>query len=242
MAKIYYLNRLFPNSNFRDEDEKIIENIIEAIKREEVIDIRSVAQMNYTSQSSISRLAKRAGFNNFKEFIFFLSNEFLNKPTNKLETLPFVMANKDWDEIDSYFNDAFSNKKIYLFGEGFCQLLVNYTYRKLLLKKIYAIDLEGVEISLVSDETPYTLITFSQSGENKNGLLKMEECKRYGGKVIALTATENSSYTTKSDLAFIVESGATSRDQENQNLNYFFGNSLNLIEYLINRYTKTPKA
>ena len=57
MAKIYYLNRLFPNSNFRDEDEKIIENILELIKSEAVIDIRTVAQMNYTSQSSISRLA-----------------------------------------------------------------------------------------------------------------------------------------------------------------------------------------
>ena len=136
----------------------------------------------------------------------------------------------------------FPIKKIYLFGEGFCQTLVNYTYRKLLLKKIYAIDLEGVEISLVSDQTPYTLITFSQSGENKNGLLKMDECKSYGGKVIALTATEHSSYATKSDLSFIVESGATGIDHENQNLNYFFGNSLNLIEYLINRYTKTPKA
>ena len=34
MAKIYHLNRLFPNSNFRDGDEKIIENIIEAIKKQ----------------------------------------------------------------------------------------------------------------------------------------------------------------------------------------------------------------
>lgn len=242
MAKIYYLNRLFPNSNFRDEDEKIIENIIESIKSEAVIDIRTVAQMNYTSQSSISRLAKRAGFNNFKELIFFLSKEFSHKSTNQMEDFPFAMVNQDWDHIDSYFNDAFSNKKIYLFGEGFCQTLVNYTYRKLLLKKIYAIDLEGVEISLVSDQTPYTLITFSQSGENKNGLLKMDECRSYGGKVIALTATEHSSYAAKSDLSFIVESGATGIDHENQNLNYFFGNSLNLIEYLINRYTKTPKA
>ena len=73
MSKIYYLNRLFPNSNFRDEDEKIIESIIESIKSKAIIDIRTVAQMNYTSQSSISRLAKRAGFNNFKELIFFLS-------------------------------------------------------------------------------------------------------------------------------------------------------------------------
>ena len=241
MAKIYYLNRLFPNNTFRDEDEKIIENIIEAIKSKSTIDIRTIAQMNYTSQSSISRLSKRAGFNNFKELIFFLTNEFSHKSTNQLETLPFVMANKDWDEIDNYFHDAFSNKKIYLFGEGFCQVLVNYTYRKLLLKKIYAIDLEGVEISLVSDETPYTLITFSQSGENKRGLLKMDECKSYGGKVIAITATEKSSYTKKSDLSLIVESGSTARDQENQNLNYFFGNSLNLMEYLINRYTKPSK-
>ena len=238
MSKIYYLNRLFPNSNFRDEDEKIIESIIESIKSKDIIDIRTVAQMNYTSQSSISRLAKRAGFNNFKELIFFLSKEFSYKSTNQLETLPFVMVNQDWDQIDNYFNNAFSSKKIYLFGEGFCQMLVNYTYRKLLLKKIYAIDLNGVEISLVSDKTPYTLITFSQSGENKNGLIKMEECKQYGGKVIALTATENSSYTVKSDLAFIVENGSTGIDHENQNLNYFFGNSLNLMEYLINRYSK----
>ena len=126
-----------------------------------------------------------------------------------------------------------------MFGEGFCQILVHYTYRKLLLKKIYAIDLEGVEISLVSDETPYTLITFSHSGENKRGLLKMDECKSYEGKVIAITATEKSSYTIKSDLSFIVESGSSGRDHENQKLNYFFGNSLNLMEYLINRYTKT---
>ena len=99
MAKIYHLNRLFPNSNFRDGDEKIIENIIEAIKSKSVIDIRSIAQMNYTSQSSISRLSKRAGFNNFKEFIFFLSNEFSHKSINQLEALPFVMVNQDWNQI-----------------------------------------------------------------------------------------------------------------------------------------------
>lgn len=238
MAKIYYLNRLFPHNNFREEDEQIIEKIIHAIKSNESLDIRYMAQINYTSPSSISRLAKRAGFNNFKEFIFFLSNKFSNTFTTTLDTLPFVTTSHDWDVIDQYFGEAFSEKKIYLFGEGFCQFLVNYTYRKLLMKKIYAIDLDGVEISLVSDNTPHTLITFSQSGENKNGLIKMNECKNYGGKVICLTATENSSYVQKSDLSFIVDSGVTNADRENQHLNYFFGNCLNLMEYLISKYTK----
>lgn len=238
MAKIYYMNRLFPNSHFREEDEEVIEKIVEVIQNKKDLDIRAIAKLNYTSPSSISRLAKRAGFNNFKEFIFFLSNKFSDSSAKTLETLPFVTASHDWSIIDNYFNEAFAEKKVYLFGEGFCQFVVNYTYRKLLLKKIYAINLDGVEISLVSDNTPHTLITFSQSGENTNGLIKMNECKSYGGKVISLTATENSSYTRQSDLFFIVDSGVTNVDQENQNLNYFFGNCLNLMEYLINKYTK----
>lgn len=69
----------------------------------------------------------------------------------------------------------------------------------------------------------------------------MKECKEYGGTVIALTATEGSSYVRESDLSFIVERGATGVDQENQNLNYFYGNSLNLIEYLIDRCTQKSK-
>jgi len=238
MTKIYYLNRLFPNSQFRDEDEEIIEKIVEAIQSNADLDIRHIAKINYTSASSISRLAKRAGFNNFKEFIFFLSNKFMNKSANTIETLPFVTVNNEWDVIDAYFKEAFSEKKVYLFGEGFCQFLVNYTYRKFLMKKIYAIDLDGVEISLVSDNTPHTLITFSYSGENRNGLIKMKECKSFGGKVISLTATENSSYSRESDLSFLVDNGVDSLDQENQHLNYFFGNCLNLMEYLINKYTK----
>lgn len=65
----------------------------------------------------------------------------------------------------------------------------------------------------------------------------MKECKNYGGNVIAITATKNSTYVKQSDLPFIVDRENTGVDYENQSLNYFFGNSLNLIEYLINRYT-----
>lgn len=238
MTKIYYINRLFPNNQFRVEDEELIEKIVEEIKCKNSLDIRHIAKINYTSPASISRLAKRAGFNNFKELIFFLSNKFLEVPSNQLDSLPYVSCNQNPEIIDAYLATFFSEKKVYLFGEGFCQFLVSYTYRKLLLKRIYAIDLEGVEINLVSDNTPHTLLTFSQSGENKNGRIKMEECRRFGGKVISFTATENSHYARESDLSFIINSGNTRTDQENQSLNYFYGNSLNLIEYLVSKYTQ----
>lgn len=238
MTKIYNLNRIFPKCVFRDGDQEIIEFIIDAIQKKDNLDIRHIAKLNYTSSSSISRLAKRAGFNNFKELIFYLSNKFLDTTPNILEELPFVTTSHSWEKINTYFMEAFSEKKIYLFGEGFCQFIVDYTYRKLLLKKIYSVNLDGVEISLVSDNTPHTLITFSYSGENKNGLIKMKECKSYGGNVICLTATENSSYHLQGDLSFLVDTGVSYVDHENQNLSYFYGNCLNLMEFLINKYTK----
>lgn len=46
MTKIYYLNRLFPNSQFRNEDEKIIEKNVEAIPSNANLDIRHIAKIN----------------------------------------------------------------------------------------------------------------------------------------------------------------------------------------------------
>lgn len=238
MSKIYYINKYFPNNNLYKEDVIIIENILETIKKNESLDIRKIAENNYTSPSSISRLARRAGFNNFKEFIFFLKNKFNNNSKNIVTAYPLAISNYDIQTIDEFFKSAFDNKKIYLFGEGFCQFLVDYTYRKLLLKKIYSVNLDGVEISFISDNTPHTLITFSHSGENKNGLQKIEECKEFGGKTIAFTARENSSYTKVSDLFFVVDNGNNEIDFENQSLNLFFGNTLNLLENIINRNIK----
>lgn len=238
MTKIYHLDRLLPNNSFRPEDEKLIESIITAIQKKESLDIRDIAQKNFFSPSSISRLAKRGGFNNYKEMIFFLSKEFSVQNLEKIEALPYAFCQESSDEIASIFSTAFTDKKIYLYGEGFCQFLVSYTYRKLLLKKIYAIDLEGVEISLVSNGRPYTLFIFSQSGENKRGLIKIQECKSSGGKVVVFIASKNSSFTRQADLSFIVETGSNKIEPENQELNYFYGNCLNLIEWLIHQYAK----
>lgn len=238
MAPLYHINRLFPNHSLYKDDERMLNIILEMIKKEENLDIRNVAAQNYTSTSSISRLAKRAGFNNFKEFIFFLSNSYTHNSRNQLSSLPFASSDSSWDDISDQLKLAFNAKTVFLFGEGFCQFIVNYTYRKLLLKKVYAVDLDGVEVKTVSDNKPHTLITFSHSGENKRGLRKMAECKEQGGSIIAITASPNSSYSKESDFCIIVENQTTLTDYENQHLNFFFGNTLNLMEYLIDRCSK----
>lgn len=35
----------------------------------------------------------------------------MNKSANTIETLPFVTVTQEWDIIDAYFKEAFSEKK-----------------------------------------------------------------------------------------------------------------------------------
>lgn len=237
MPKIYDLNRLLPSNSFREEDEKIVKNMIAMIEEKSSMDIRDIAKANFVSPSSITRLVKRGGFNNFKEMVYFLSQAVAESNLEKLDNLPYVNCNKSQVVIDELFEEAFSEKRIYLYGEGFCNFLVGYTYRKLLLKKIFAIDLDGVEMDMVANGLPYILLIFSQSGENQRGLGKIEECQRNGGKAITFTASKNSSFSKKADLSFIIDNGPDKLEQENQSLNYFYGNCLNVLEYLIHQYS-----
>ncbi|MEG0293582.1 MurR/RpiR family transcriptional regulator [Enterococcus sp.] len=235
---IYHISRLLPNSDLRQEDEEIIQNIVRKIEKNEDLDIRLIATTNFTSPSSISRLAKRAGFNNFKEMIFFLKQKFTESQSGKRELLaqPFIITNHQWEEIDLVFEMIKRQKHVYLSGAGFCDFLVKYSYRKLMLKKIYAIDLTDLEIKLIAEGEPKNLMIFSQSGENKNGIRKIRECQSLGGKVITFTATAGSSFAREGDVSFLIDPESEGINNENSTLNFFFGNSINALEYLFNRY------
>ncbi|MHC5250384.1 MurR/RpiR family transcriptional regulator [Enterococcus sp. LJL90] len=235
---LYHISRLLPNNTLRQEDEEIISYLIKKIEKNQDVDIRTTANENFTSPSSISRFARRAGFNNFKELIFFLTlktkeNQLIKKSSTQQK---FLNTKQNWDEIDEIFNIIKEQRQVYVSGEGFCDLLVKYAYRKLLLKKIYAIDLKDMEIKLVSDDTSKSLIIFSQSGENSDGLRRIKECRELGGKIITFTATPNSSFIKEGDASFQIDSEAGNINSENSTLNYFFGNCLNALEYLFDRY------
>ncbi|MEG3032687.1 MAG: SIS domain-containing protein [Enterococcus sp.] len=236
--KIYHISKLLPDNTLREEDEQIIEYIVKKVEKGEDIDIITTAENNYTSPSSISRLSKRAGFNNFKEMVFFLTQKF-NESQIAERTLTqqkFLNTKQNWEEIDKIFELIKEQGQVYLSGEGFCDLLVKYAYRKLMLKKIYAIDLKDMEVKLVSDGKPKSLIIFSQSGENREALRKIKECKELGGKVITFTASANSTFLKEGDASFQVDPESSVINSENSTLNFFFGNCLNALEYLFDRY------
>lgn len=233
--QIYYLERTFPNSDFNDGDAAIIESMIKMFQNGKSLTITNVAQENFTSTSSISRLSKRAGFDNYSNFVFQLTKSVEIKNTVNERVFDYVTINRSEEESRKLLNKCFSSKLIYLFGEGFCEPVIEYVYRKLLQSKLTAINLDGLEINLLNGESTPVLLVISQSGENKHALKKIAEIKEKNGLTISFTAVPNSTFTQISDLCFTVDSG-NSFNNDNINRNYFYGNTLNFIEYLISIY------
>lgn len=231
---IYFLERVFPAAHFREGDQEIIQSIIEMVSQKENMDIRNVAEKNYTSPATISRLTKRAGFKNFKELIFHIkSNIGANGYENSSE-FNLAQSNRSIEETEVILNKAFSSQLIYLFGEGFCETVVDYTYRKLLQSQFTPINLSGIEIGLMLNDQPNSLFVISQSGENRHGLTKIREVQGNGGIVIAFTATQNSSFNRDADICFVIDAGNWI-DADNTTRNYFYGNTINFLEYLISK-------
>lgn len=233
--QIYYLERTFPKSDFRDGDQNIIETMIEMVKNNESLNITNVAEKNFTSSSSISRLSKRAGFRNYSEFVFRLTQSVQVENFENDDIFDYVRSNKTEKESHDILKKCFSSKLIYLFGEGFCEPVIDYFYRKLLQSKLMAVNLDGLEVSLLNNSYAPVLITISQSGENKHGLTKIKEIKDNDGIVIAFTAVSNSTFSQSADLCYTIDAG-NNLNNDNINRNYFYGNTLNFIEYLISIY------
>ena len=81
------------------------------IQNGENLDIRNIAEKNYTSISSISRLVKRTGLKNYKEFIYYLQQIVKNKTDHQLSELPFATTTSNWEDIGQQLQTAF--KEIY---------------------------------------------------------------------------------------------------------------------------------
>lgn len=234
--KTYFLERLFPDNQFRDGDEEIIQTMITMLTDQEKMDIRNVAQKNYTSPASISRLTKRAGFSNYKEFLFQLRSKII-VAHHEVGEFDFAKSNRSSVETEYMLRQVLSSPIIYLYGEGFCEPIIDYVYRKLLQSGLICVNLRGIEINLMNNQQAASLLTVSQSGENSSALYKIQETQENGGRAIAFTATSNSSFEQEADLCFTVDAGKAI-DADNTTFNYFYGNTINLLEYLINQYVQ----
>lgn len=166
----------------------LVENIDEAIK----IGIRGVAQKGYTSTATVMRLAKKLGFEGFREMVYSFRNE-MNQASNTLpeelrEQIHFIY---DMQKLDIFFRILARKGFICIQAEGHSALLAEYLEKKLLGNACIVIRKEYLGADTIvrnfRDQLD-AMVIISKSGNSIAGVEVANKCKKRRFRRLSLQA------------------------------------------------------
>ncbi|MDU7442194.1 MAG: MurR/RpiR family transcriptional regulator, partial [Clostridium sp.] len=129
------ITKLFGNVKLSQIEETILTYLIENIDICINKGIRSIAKDNFTSPSTIIRLAKKLGYSGFVELMYSLKNKL---STETLDTFfdginDKNIFNTNYDKACEDFIECIKDGNILISGEGFSEIVSKYMYMKLLV-------------------------------------------------------------------------------------------------------------
>lgn len=235
MSSTFQVKRMFKTNNLSESEVNVLEYMMSDPEKIQKEGIRNLAKSNFTSTASIIRLAKKLGYSGYNELIFDIKKMVSGSNTANLrEENQFTWKCKSNIESLSDLSKEYLSKEkyIYLYGEGFCEFVTGYIYRKLLVKKYNVLLLHGLEVPIVYENIHNpTLIIISKSGENFACIRKIDQLSNLGGQVISITSNPNSTISNLSDLALSIPVSNIA-DSKNEEFTTFYGDSINLLENL----------
>ena len=200
----------------------LVENTDEAIK----IGIRGVAQKGYTSTATVMRLAKKLGFEGFREMVYSFRNE-MNQASNTLpeelrEQIHFIY---DMQKLDIFFRILARKGFICIQAEGHSALLAEYLEKKLLGNACIVIRKEYLGADTIvrnfRDQLD-AMVIISKSGNSIAGVEVANKCKKAQIPTVVFTGNARSELSRICDTVFIIKDSHPF-DPENLQANYFFG-------------------
>lgn len=172
-------------------EKSIIETINNSDKISGKLKIYEAAEIAEVSTSKISKLSKKLGFNNYKQFIKHLSKEspLPQKKENNLDERRIIdfLQNFDINIIDNLIRTIDKYQNIILVGYGPSLLAADYfAYKlKLVINKNVITTSEEIVIEKLFNENTI-LIVFSVSGKFKNNSDLLSKLSNKGGHIIQI--------------------------------------------------------
>ncbi len=219
----------------------IVENIDELSKK----GVRGIAKENYTSTSTIMRVAKKLGYAGFLEMQYHLSSLAKSSMTNETTVNDFVsqlsfdtlLINNSKQDIENFVKLLIENKGglIYIHANGFSSIIAEYMYKKFLVMGIRCIFSNGTDSIGVFEnniENISLAVFISKSGETSTVLKRAVLSKNSGIKVVSFTGEVNSSLSQNSDIAFAIEDNGK-LDDRNQLPSTFFPKLMAFVELIV---------
>lgn len=233
------LSKFKNQKNLTDSETQVLNFLLDNNNKVLDLGVRGVAKANFTSTSTVMRLAQKLGYSGFIEMHYKIA-EYLrkNKPTDDLseKTNDILVSNSESDlmNFSSRLNSQ-TNKFIYIYATGFSTIVAEYIYKKLLiLGKKCLISTGGDSIGVFENnlDSIGLLIVISKSGETIQVIDKIKMAQDEGIDVISFTGNDDNTVKFLSTLSIVCKDDYPA-DDYNQFSNNFFPNVLFIFERVI---------
>lgn len=239
------LAKIIKGKSLTETEEKVLLYVVEHMDTVLEKGVRQIARENYTSPSSIMRLAKKLGYSGFIDMYYQLvpmvvgedrrkSKEHEGADNGMLKEILLLNEKKYMDAFAGLLK-SIKEKYIFIYATGFSGIIGEYLYKKLLVngkRVIFATGNDSIAILESNVDHIGMLITVTKSGETQQVLDKMEYCKEKGIPVVVFTSELDNRASRIADIPLKVED-SKKLDDRNISKNYFFAELLLLFEYLV---------
>lgn len=202
--------------NFSDISKRHVLNETEILILEEIITqlqlgnkklaIRELAKQTFVSTTVIVKMAKKMGFEGYSQMLYSLNESIHHRISSKdIHDISSFIQDNHLCFVDELANDIFLHKdrKIYLVGLGFSNIITTYFTKRLAELDILAYDGAPID-SIVSSSLPSVLIFFSKTGETDDLIQICHASRHFTHKIYTITTNVNSTLASISDHAIVL--------------------------------------
>ncbi|KZZ83910.1 MurR/RpiR family transcriptional regulator [Bacillus sp. SJS] len=172
-------------------EEKLHETLSSAVSENNKIKIIEAAEIGEVSPSKVSKLVRKLGFDNFKQYKLYFSGQQMNlvKPhkSNEIERLMRFLENFDSGIIDDFISIFQKYEKIILFGLGPSFISAEYFAYKLATvsdKNVTVTQSEDFAERLADEKT--LLIVLSVTGKFSSFDSLFQQVKKNGSSIMLI--------------------------------------------------------
>ena len=247
------LSKLTQNKNLTDTEQLVLQYIVEHLDTALAQGVRSIAHANYTSTSTIMRLARKMGYSGFVDMCYKL---------RPLVEEPQQLANEEQTFLESFCTSSLLNYNtydllkqcarrmsreeedlIFIYATGFSATVGNYMARKLVnmgKRCIFASGEDSVGMFENNLDRMGIFFCISKSGETPQVRDKIRTARENGVFTAAITGEEENSISRYAGLWFRVKD-LRKLDDLDITPNTFFPQSLMLVELIAYEYLRACK-
>lgn len=231
-------------SNLTESEKQVFEFLMKNNNQVLDLGVRGVAKANFTSTSTVMRVAQKLGYSGFIEMHYKIA-EYLKQSDNsvdKTSQTKEILLNTSDSYLQQFAEliNSQEEKFIYIYATGFSSTVAEYFYKKLLiLGKKCLISTGGDSIGVFENNLNNIglLVVISKSGETKQVIDKMKMASDEGIEIVSLTGNTDNTVNQLSNVPIICRDDYPA-DDYNQFSNDFFPNTLFIFEHVIRLFEK----